>query len=402
MIFIKKIGRLSALVLLGLFPLSYSPLVYGFTATTPAAQGAASALTQLDAAGLAPTVGLQKVIATLKLQTTQARLDDALLQLIPEANGGTVIGSLMLQNLSFDTVIARLNEINMARYDQSMGYMAEEGLKCGGQHGPMVLGNYLLQQTSEGLPGYKTTGAGVGLFADVPINAFSKVGGTITYAGAAIKNADTVANASNANGFQGTVYASTGYRWFFVDAVGSMGRNNYRTKRNVLMTSQRAEGKFSGMQFGAKGRVGLNINVGGLIASPLVSLRYMRLNTDKYDETGAPGANLTVLGKKITGITMGTGIKLMESTDTDHFAPELHVILLRDVKSLSFSSTARLTDGGPVFITNGATFPKFGVNVGASITAKLRENALITGSYDFEGRSKFASHSLLLKFRLLF
>jgi outer membrane autotransporter protein len=109
-----------------------------------------------------------------------------------------------------------------------------------------------------------------------------------------------------------------------------------------------------------------------------------------------------VSASQVNGLRFGIGGRLMDISQPDEFLPEVHVFYICDAKRPNLIVTSRFADGGGAFVAQGPLQPKSGINVGASITAMMSDQFLLTGSYDFEGKANFTSHSASVKFRWLF
>jgi len=372
--------------------------------TSPVIQGMAAALQNFENGG--GTAGIQSLVSQLNTASTSGQVQSYLLQLTPDThiNGAQVSGGLSHSLLAMNQVTARLDRLHQSVGTErlGLGYAAGDVMGRGSEYGPMIFGNTVRQRTQNEISGYTATTTGLGFFMDAPVRSFARLGAAVSYAATNIRTSSIPRNTAAIAGIQGMLYGSAEYDGLFIDLFGSIGRNYYKTKRNIAFMGRTASGKFPGTQYVGKGRVGFTIPIGHLRISPLATLLYTRLKTDEYTETGAPGANLKINGQNVTGTTVGMGVRFMEASDPDTFLPELHVIFLRDLKKLTFQTTSQFAEGGPSFVSSGITRPQSGVNIGTGFSSAIRDDLFITGSYDFEGRKHFTGHSVSFKFRWLF
>ncbi|MDB6090428.1 MAG: autotransporter outer rane beta-barrel protein [Gammaproteobacteria bacterium] len=105
---------------------------------------------------------------------------------------------------------------------------------------------------------------------------------------------------------------------WYVDFIGSRGKVDYDSSRRVLFTSsvvtsvggtvdRTATGSTRGRQSAVSASTGYDWHWGGLLAGPLVTLSYSRLDIDGFDESGADGLNLTFDAQTGESFTLKTG-----------------------------------------------------------------------------------------------
>lgn len=350
-----------------------------------------------------PTTAQRALLRALDSAPNLAAVQSDLSQLVPITNGGTVYTLLQTQQLNFDKISMRLDSLQAGVDDTfKTSYVAGDRLLNAPSIGPYFFGNTIKQNRQDNFDGFSSTTGGVGILGDTPLGCFLKVGGAFSYATSTVKVDNNIGNQTLINTVQGTVYGRIEYGWPFAEVMYSLGHNNFRTRRNIIFMQQVANANFHGDQQAGKVRAGVMIPIGTLELTPQAWWVLTRLHSKQYGETGAPGANLTVVGNVFSVVDSAYGLRFAEISEPDVFYPEIHVMGITFNKAPNFATTALFTDSGPAFLTPGPSARKTGVNIGGSITARLSEGFVIIGAYDYAGRKNFNSHSLALKLRYFF
>lgn len=370
----------------------------------PAYEGISETLDKFRAPGTNPEI--VSLLSAIDAQPNAAAFENALAQLTPSVHGGTLESSLIAQNLPLDKIRDRLDAMRAGVDLFKTGYSAGDMASGRGSYGPMVFANNSRQQKRENIEGYNALTGGFGFLGDVSISSNLKLGASISYAGTQVKsaNANNAANNSTAiNSIQGTLYSSIDYHPFFLDSMIACAQNRYTNKRVIAIINQTATGKFGGTQYTGKLRGGFVLfRFSGIEAAPLASIQYTQLKQNSYTETGAAGANLAVDAQNSKFAQVGLGIKIADTREAEEFYPEIHALILNDLKSPEIKATARFTQGGAPFTTQGPSPVKRGLNIGGSLTLLVGEDFLVTGGYDLDTKKSFISHSASLKCRWVF
>lgn len=266
-------------------------------------------------------------------------------------------------------------------------------------YGPILFGDTGKQNNTSCHFGYNYTTLGVGILADTSVYSFARLGVGLTYANTTV-NTNIIGNRITVNNYQGYVFGRAEYRWLFLDALYYFGVNNYQSKRNITFLHEVAGAKYRGIQFGTLFCAGIDIPICTVFITPQVRLQTHRLDQWAYTENGAPDADLTVAGRKVTIVEAQAGVKFTEASE-ESFIPELHFMLIRTVNNPNQNIVSQFVVAGPSFIAPGATFPKFGTEIGLSITASVGQNAYLQVGYDYEARNgiQFQEHSAYVKVR---
>ncbi len=282
------------------------------------------------------------------------------------------------------------------------GYAAGDMLEDQGSYGPMIFGNSTKQSSRGGLSGYNAFTGGFGILADIPILQYYRFGIGASYAGSAVKQSNNTGSNTTIGSTQGYVYGSATYGPLFLDAVLSLGSNNYHGKRNITLLGQTATSAYTGFQYGAKFKAGFTIPCYQVELTPLGTLQYMSLNTSRYTEQGAGILNQEVSSMRTNTIRAGIGGRIADRSQEEDFFPEIHALYIVDIRNPNVLITSRFVDGGGSFVSTGVLPPKSGVTLGGSLTALVTNNFIVNGSYDLEAKTSFRSHSISFKFKYLF
>lgn len=398
--------------------------MYAFANTIPAWNGVAGALDQIRVQN--PTTAQLNVLSTLDSIGSQTSFESALSQLSPFLQRGAILTNIQTQKWNFDKIFTRMNGLQASldndknwevyRIGPSGGYMAGECGACEnpyrdqfmvaplarGGGGPMFFANSINVPTREGVPGFVSITGGIGAILDYPINCYSKIGGFASYAASSVKDNERFGNSIYINNGQGGLYGRLEYQWLFFDGIVAMGGNNYKSTRNIRFLTAAATANYRGTQRAAKIRGGAAIPIWNLEVTPFASVQYTQLRLHPFLEQGAVGANLSYPGSRINTVEQGIGLRLADITEAERFLPEVHVILLHYTKAPNLVVTSRFVDGGPSFVTTAPIFANNGYNVGGSVSAVLSSSLILIGTYDYEGRKNYNSHSVSLKVRRYF
>lgn len=369
----------------------------------PALEGIARGLD-----GLITNDQFNPVLGFLDSVTSQSQYEAILEELAPAGLDGLYgvsmegLGGADQALLRLDTIRTMGTQGVLAKTGYSRGYSAGDMLEDQGSYGPIVFGNSAKQESRNGLPGYNAVTAGFGFLGDVPLLEYFRVGLGLSYANSAVKQANNTGSNTTIGSTQGLAYGSATYGPLFLDSVLSVGLNNYHGKRNMPLFNVTATSAYTGFQYGAKVKGGFTIPCGQAEISPTAGVQYMHLNVGQYTEKGAGILNQQVSSTQISTVRTMLGARLADRSQEEDFFPEIHAFYLIDLKNPDVLITSRFVAGGGSFVSKSALPPKAGINVGASLTALVTDDFVISGAYDLEAKKSFRSHSASLKFKFLF
>ncbi|MDD9912296.1 MAG: autotransporter outer membrane beta-barrel domain-containing protein [Alphaproteobacteria bacterium] len=350
------------------------------------------------------TGDLATIIGQLDSLGTSTQVSEALETLAPTVDGlGTA--SLDIQTASMNTVADRLAYL---RY-------GDKGLATGdGTYSEhmwiQAFGSVAHQGTRNGVDGFQSTGYGVAVgFDSEDIFEDALAGFSVAYSGGDVDgksaaDAQTDITSYHVNGYYSRDLADDTY----VDAMIGLAYNDYETTRNVAVGSftNQAKGDFSGWQVSGRAAAGRYYDMGGnLQLIPEASIQYTYLTLDKYTETGAGGANLTVDADDNNSLVIalgGTAAWDFEHAGGSVLRTELRGKYTYDVIGDEMTTSSTFTGGGSAFKTESAKVAQHGLVVGAGLKLLDAGGAEFGVDYDATLKADYINHSGQLKVRWAF
>lgn len=200
------------------------------------------------------------------------------------------------------------------------------------------------------------------------------------------------------------LYASWNHGPFYLQAIGSVGHDNYRSRRTITIGSYSAgqSARWSGYRVAGDLIAGARFRFGRFSIEPSDSLTYMRLHQNGYTESGTGVLDLVVDPQRITSTT-NTG-KLSVNHEWPMFGGALSLSgrgayvsrLKRDVGALDASFA-----GGDSFTLISAPLGRSATQEGATIGYHI-ENFLIAVSSDRRQEVGFSDTSVSAMLRISF
>jgi outer membrane lipase/esterase len=148
-----------------------------------------------------------------------------------------------------------------------------------------------------------TTGASAGVEYG---GAGFVVGAAINYAHSSA-DMGTASGGTNADGWQGGVYAGWAGGGAFVQGYAGVGRLSYEIDRDAVIDGISADPDGDTVTAGAQ--AGYLMGVGALRIGPVFGLRYARADVDAFTETGDPVLTLNVSEQSLDTFTGSAGIE---------------------------------------------------------------------------------------------
>ncbi len=271
---------------------------------------------------------------------------------------------------------------------------------------PIYFGNVQHQEERDLIMGYRSYTNGVGLLADTRFSPRWRLGAGAGVSETKVRTGFHSSKKSDITSYQGVLTAS--YEDCecrgFMDGVVTLGYNHYRDRKLIYFgpINLAARAKHNGLQWGGKFRAGYGfLYCSQFEFAPIITYYYARLNRHGYREHGAGVLDTFFPAKKLDKSQVGGGLRIAYLGAIDWIVPEAHAFYLRDLKTTSLRTTGEFTGGGPSFTTFAPNPFKNSVNLGASLTAMVCQDIMLTGAYDLEAQRKFQSHSGTLKLRWL-
>lgn len=266
-------------------------------------------------------------------------------------------------------------------------------------------GGYMNQDPRDASNGYDASLWGLATGYDVLLNDIVRIGGGIGYARNRI-NLKNDGGHTDADAYQGTLYASVTQAAYFLDGALSLAFNHYRSSRHIVFpgVDRTADSEYDGQQYSLFLEGGRTFQAGPLDLTPLASIRYDHLHIGGYTEKNAGDLNLRVDAQNYDMALAGLGMKLGYSVRGAYglLKPELRVKWLYDLVNDHQQSTSTFTGGGAAFRTSGFTPARSSLNLGAKIALITENNFEFSMNYDFEYKSGFYGHFGYANFRYTF
>lgn len=371
--------------------------------TSPQAKGAATALTSIASSSDA---GVQRMVSTISGLSTSAEVDKAVKELAPSASvaAATTSGSTAATTANINTVNARAAEVRTAQAGGATGVATGDSLRGLGLW-IQGLGFSGSQDQRKGQDGYDATTGGLAVGGDVQVAAPLRIGAAFSYART---NVDAKGNSSGSgvdiNSYQGTLYANyTGSPWY-VDAALVYGRHQYDSTRTISFLGAEAKGNYDGNQYTAQVAGGYPLVFGSTVLTPNASLAYSLLKQNAYEETGAPGANLSVDEQSATSVRSGLGVKVAHAFEsgTNQIIPEGRATWFHEFRDNAPNQTAQFSAGGSAFTSTGAKPAQNSAVLGVGLTIATADQVSVSANYDAELKDHYVGHNGMLQVRLDF
>ncbi len=347
-----------------------------------------------------PTGDLATVVGALDSLTSASAVNQALIEMAPDNNGVTTQASFNSVNQSINAITGHLAEGSSAATGNtgvSTGdFWTDNGIWAKG------IGNSTEQDNHKGVNGYDATMWGVIGGMDGVVAQDTVLGFAGGYAGTNVDN-NSEAGGTDISSYIGSLYL--GYDdpspWY-----GNFGFtftwNNYEGTRPISFGSinRTAKSDYDGQVYTGFADLGYvitdpNWNMGDLEVTPLAGFTYSHLELDGYTETEAQDLNLIVASQSYDKAQSALGVKLAYPTvqECGKWVPEAHFRWLYDFVGDKAATTSTFSGGGSSFNTNGLDPEQSTYNFGAGVTFFSKNNISVTGVYDFEFATDYASHT---------
>ena len=192
-----------------------------------------------------------------------------------------------------------------------------------------------------------------------------------------------------------TIFAYGEYQpcaWY-ANAVMSYAWSDYEEKNSVLGQSLNAQ--YDAETFGFQVMTGYDFQVRNFQVTPEIGMRYFNTTQDRYTNSfgSTVSADDTDVFTAVAGVnaattmTLGSGIVL---------TPEFHVAATYDMQQAEGGAFVTLVNGSS-YRVEGEDLDRFGMEVGAKVSAEITDNLEVSASYEGNFRSDFASHTGMVK-----
>ena len=197
-----------------------------------------------------------------------------------------------------------------------------------------------------------------------------------------------------------TLFAYSEYKpnnWF-VNGIASYGWSDYSETKHSTVD---VKSKYDVNTFGLQAMTGYDFNLPqAFTLTPEAGVRYARIEQDGYvDDAGQ-----SVKSRNSNIWTGVAGAKLSKAFAADNgmiFKPELRLAATYDLKNDKGNTLVTLANGTS-YSVQGTALKRFGVEVGAGVTADLSDNVELSMGYEGRFRSHYQDHTGLINAKYKF
>ncbi len=185
---------------------------------------------------------------------------------------------------------------------------------------------------------------------------------------------------------------------WFVNGIASYGWSDYSETKHSTVD---VKSKYDVNTFGLQAMTGYDINLPqAFTLTPEAGVRYARIEQDGYvDDAGQ-----SVKSRNSNIWTGVAGAKLSKAFAADNgmiFKPELRLAATYDLKNDKGNTLVTLANGTS-YSVQGTALKRFGVEVGAGVTADLSDNIELSMGYEGRFRSHYQDHTGLINAKYKF
>ena len=243
--------------------------------------------------------------------------------------------------------------------------------------------------------GFDADTYGIAMGAEKVINDEAKLGLGYAYSNSDV---DGFMRSTDVDTHTAFVYGEYKPNNWYVNAIASYGWSDYSENKNVAGVGVKAD--YDATSLGLQTMTGYDIKLGNLWFTPEVGLRYIHISQDSYTDTAGQSVSsndsdiLTgVVGAKFSKTwTLGNGINIK---------PEARIAATYDLINDDANSIVTLANGS-AYQVRGEALDRFGMELGAGVTAELNDNVELSLNYEGKFREDYQDHTGLLSAKYKF
>ena len=185
---------------------------------------------------------------------------------------------------------------------------------------------------------------------------------------------------------------------WYVNAIASYGWSDYDEKKNVAGVGVKADWDVE--PFALQMMTGYDMYFNGFGVTPEAGLRYIHVKQDKYTDT----AGQSVKSDDSDIVTGVLGAKIAKSYNLSNgmlLTPEFKAAMTYDISHDNSKSTVTLVNGSS-YSVSGKPLNRFGVELGAGVTAELNDNVEVSLGYEGKFRKDYQDHTGLINAKYKF
>lgn len=335
---------------------------------------------------------INNLVQSSNKSDVQAGLD-ATTALAPEAAAMVQAASAENANQVFGAVSTRLSGGSIAS--------SSEGMSSGDnlfQRGAMwvqgLINKSKLDDTSKA-KGFDADSAGIAMGAEKYINDNTKAGIGYAYTNTDI---DGFMRKTDVDTHTAIVYGEYKPSQWFVNGIATYGWSDYSEKRNVAGNQVKAD--YDVDTIGLQAMTGYDMNLKGYNVTPEAGLRYVHISQDAYRDS----VDQEVSGNDSDILTGVIGAKVNKDFALDNgmnLRPEARLAMTYDLVNDDANSVVSLANGS-AYQVRGEALDRFGVEVGAGLTADVNDNVEMSVGYEGKFRQDYQDHTGLFNAKYKF
>ena len=325
--------------------------------------------------------------------TTEREFNEAYNQILPEFNAAA--GRFVFSNVDGATGAVATHLNNARASDEKPGGAWIEEFA------------YFADRELVGLSdAYRGYGFGFTGGFDTQIGPFHTAGVNFSYSATEVEDVLGIDDPLNVSTFQGGLYAGAERGNFFADGYVGGGYNRFESRRNVSIGNfaSQAEGDWSGTHYNATASLGYDFALGErYFARPTVTVNYLSLTEESYEETGGDSIRLNVEDRQSD---YGSATALFNfgarfEGDRIWYSPSARIGYRNDFANDPITTSAFFANTGTPFNVTSQEFPENGVVLGLTFMAGSRYSSF-GFDYDADIRDGYNRHTARLVLRMLF
>lgn len=256
------------------------------------------------------------------------------------------------------------------------------------------------QGALNGADSYDTKTYGVAVGGDGKIAENVTLGAALSYGRTNIDSDNANTTETDIDSYQLTAYGDYTFgEGTFVEGVVAYAWNNIDSDRHNVggVSGLTANANYDAQTYAARAAVGHDFGaMDGVMITPKAFAEYVSYNPDRYTETGAGGANLTVDGDTSDQLNLGAAVEVSNTyagADGSLLKPSVNVGYKYDVINDNVDSTTTFAAGGGSFIATTADKEPGTLTAGLGLDYYDAGNYQLTLDYGYEHKEEYNSHA---------
>ncbi len=318
---------------------------------------------------------------------------DAYQQLLPDFSGAALQFVVNSVDGATGAVGNRLDVARLSREEGDRGVWAQE------------FGVFTDRETPSAGGGYRGHGFGFAAGADRPWGPFYAAGVNVVVSTNGFGQASGFDEPAQSKSFGAGLYAGGARGNLTYDIYVGGGVNWFDSERHVVVgvVDEQALADWVGYHYNGSARLGYDMDLGWAMLRPLISLDYLALNEEGYEEEGAGAIDLIVEDRSADMLSASATLALARRFGDDNgwWAPQLKFGVRNEFGGSLATTEASFSGIGAPFLLTPEDLPSTGGLIGFLITGGTRHSAF-GFDYDADIRDGFVRHSARVVVRLIF